>query len=63
MYSAMEAVAWSRVVNPVDALGEPLNADVFHRSWAHALDSDRSLKRAGRIRLLKRAEGEGLPLS
>jgi cephalosporin-C deacetylase-like acetyl esterase len=46
------------VLNPVDALGESVGDEAFRAAWASALDSDRALKRSGRISLQRPAKPE-----
>lgn len=60
----LEAIAPRDVtlLNPVDAIGQPMRAEQVHQRLSAAFDSDKSLGQPQRIRLLRRGVRDPLPI-
>jgi dienelactone hydrolase len=51
-----------RLLNPADAIGQPMRAIQVHQRLSAAFDSDKNLRYSQRIRLLRRGVRDPLPL-
>jgi hypothetical protein len=50
------------LINPVNAMGQPMRASLARAAMASALESDRRLKTPDRVRLVRRGPGDPLPI-